>query len=130
MSHVIHQEITVDADRARVYHALTDAEEFGKVTGGAVTLSAEAGSAFSLFGDHITGRNVELEPDRRLVQAWRAASWPEGSYSLVHFQLEDGGDHVTRLVLDHTSFPEDAYDHLAAGWDTMYWEPLKRHLSS
>jgi uncharacterized protein YndB with AHSA1/START domain len=30
MSHVIHQEITVDADRARVYQALTDAEEFGR----------------------------------------------------------------------------------------------------
>jgi uncharacterized protein YndB with AHSA1/START domain len=130
MSHVIHQEITVDADRARVYQALTDAEEFGQVTGGAVTLTADAGSAFSLFGDHITGRNIELVPDRRLVQAWRAASWPEGRYSIVEFQLEDGGGDVTKLVLDHTSFPEEAHDDLATGWGKMYWEPLKRYLSS
>jgi uncharacterized protein YndB with AHSA1/START domain len=130
MSHVIHQEITVDADCARVYQALTDAEEFGQVTGGAVTLTADAGSAFSLFGDHITGRNIELVPNRRLVQAWRAASWPEGQYSIVQFQLEDGGGGVTTLVLDHTSFPEEAHDDLAAGWIKMYWEPLKQHLSS
>ncbi|HEX3976750.1 MAG TPA: SRPBCC domain-containing protein [Solirubrobacteraceae bacterium] len=130
MSHVIHQEITVDADRARVYHALTDAEEFGQVTGGAVTLTADAGSAFSLFGEHITGRNIELVPDRRLVQAWRAGSWPEGRYSIVQVQLEDGGGGVTKLVLDHSSFPEEAHDDLAAGWGKMYWEPLKRYLKS
>lgn len=130
MSHVIHQEITVDADPARVYQALTDAEQFGQVTGGAVTLTADAGSAFSLFGEHITGRNIELVPDRRLVQAWRAASWPEGRYSIVQFELGDGGGGVTKLVLNHTSFPEEAHDELAAGWTRMYWDPLKQYLSS
>jgi uncharacterized protein YndB with AHSA1/START domain len=130
MSHVIHQEIMVHADPARVYQALTDAEQFGQVIGGAVTLTADAGAAFSLFDEHITGRNVELVPDRRLVQAWRAASWPEGRYSIVHFELKDGGGGVTRLVLDHTSFPEEAHDDLAAGWVKMYWEPLKQYLSS
>jgi uncharacterized protein YndB with AHSA1/START domain len=131
MPQVIHQEITVDADRARVYEALTDAEQFGELTGGgAVTLTADAGSAFSLFGGHITGRNVELVRDRRLVQAWRAASWPEGNYSIVTFQFEDGGDGATKLVFDHTGFPEEAHDDLAAGWVKMYWEPLKRYLSA
>jgi uncharacterized protein YndB with AHSA1/START domain len=131
MRHAIHQEITVDADRARVYEALTDARQFGELTGGgAVTLTADGGSAFSLFGGHITGRNVELVQDRRLVQAWRAASWPEGNYSIVNFQLEDAGPGATKLIFDHTSFPEENYDDLAAGWVKMYWEPLNRYLSA
>jgi uncharacterized protein YndB with AHSA1/START domain len=129
MPQAIHQEITIDAGPARVYQALTDAEQFGELTGAAVTLVADAGASFSLFGGHITGRNVELVPDRRLVQAWRAASWPEGVYSIVNFQLEQDDGGATRLVFDHTGFPEEAHDELASGWVKMYWDPLKRYVS-
>jgi uncharacterized protein YndB with AHSA1/START domain len=130
MPRAIHQEIKIDADPARVYAALTDRKQFGELTGrGAATLTADAGAPFELFDGHITGRNVELVPDRRLVQAWRAASWPEGMYSIVNFQLEGDDGKRTRLVFDHTGFPEEAHDELAAGWDKMYWEPLRRYLS-
>jgi uncharacterized protein YndB with AHSA1/START domain len=130
MPPAIHQEITINADPGRVFKALTDPRQFGELTGrGAEALTAEAGAPFSLFDGHITGRNVELVPHRRLVQAWRAASWPEGVYSIVNFQLEGDGGAETRLVFDHTGFPEEAYDELAAGWGKMYWEPLKRYLS-
>jgi uncharacterized protein YndB with AHSA1/START domain len=129
MPPAIHQEVTISADPARVYKALTDARQFGEVTGAdGVTLTAEPGAPFSLFGGHITGCNVELVPDRRLVQAWRAAAWPEGVYSIVNFQL-DGDGEETRLTFDHTGYPEDAHDELSAGWPKMYWEPLKRYVS-
>lgn len=130
MANAIHQEIKLDANPARVYKALTDPAQFGELTGrSAAALTADAGAPFSLFDGHITGRNVELVPDSRVVQAWRAASWPEGRYSIVHFQLEAGGREQTRLVFDHTGYPEDAHDELAAGWGKMYWEPLQRYLS-
>lgn len=130
MPNAIHQEIKIDAEPGRVYKALTDPEQFGKLTGRrALELVADAGAPFALFDGDITGLNVELVPDRRLVQAWRAASWPEGMYSIVKFQLEPDGGKQTRLVFDHTGFPEEAHDGLAAGWDKMYWEPLKRYLS-
>jgi uncharacterized protein YndB with AHSA1/START domain len=130
VSHSIHQEVTFDVDRARVYRVLTDARQFAEVTGaGPVTLSADAGEPFSLFGGHITGRNVELVPDRRLVQAWRAGSWPDGVYSIVNFGLEDDGPGATKLLFDHAGFPDEAHDELAAGWVKMYWEPLKRYLT-
>ena len=63
----------LQGDRKRVYEALTDAKQFNKVVmlsaamqsgmapaGKPVELSPEAGGAFSAFGGHITGRNVEL----------------------------------------------------------------------
>jgi uncharacterized protein YndB with AHSA1/START domain len=127
----IHQEIEIDAQPARVYKALTDPAEFGELTGqGAAALTADAGAPFSLFDGHITGRTVESVADRRLVQAWRAASWPDGVYSIVNFQLQaDGDDEQTRLVFDQAGFPEEAHDELASGWHKMYWEPLKRYLS-
>lgn len=129
MAHTIHQEVLIDADRARVFHALTDERQFADLTGAdAVSLEPEPGEPFSLFDGHITGRNVELVADRRLVQAWRAATWPEGVYSIVNFGLEDA-ERGTKVVFDHTGFPEEAHDDLEAGWVKMYWEPLKRYLA-
>ena len=125
----IHQEVTFDADRGRVYKALTHAGEFSEFTGAeAASLDPVPGAPISLFGGHITGCNVELVPDRRLVQAWRAASWDDGRYSIVSFQLDDDGSAATKLVCDHVGFPDAAHDELAGGWEKMYWAPLKRYL--
>ena len=130
MPNSIHHEITINAAPARVFGALTDQTQFGELTGAPVArLSALEGDPIELFGGHITGRNVEIVPQRRLVQAWRAASWPEGVYSIVRFELGSGDAGKTALAFDHTGFPEAAHDELDAGWHKMYWEPLARYLS-
>ncbi len=121
----IHQEIDLAASPDRVYAALLDAKQFGALTGGLATeISREAGGAFSVFGGHIVGRQVELVPGRRIVQAWRVVDWPEGVYSIARFELrpQQGG---TRLIFDHTGFPPDLRDHLASGWEDHYWKALR-----
>ena len=129
MSASIHQEVTFNANAKRVYAALTESERFAAVTGGApAQISAEAGGAFSCFGGMITGRNVELVPGRRIVQAWRAGNWAEGVYSMVRFELQEQGAQ-TRLVFDQAGFPEDQRAHLEGGWQQMYWEPLRKYLA-
>ena len=131
----IHQEVLIKASPARVYQALTDAKQFGKVTefsipgaGASTTISSEAGGAFSLFGGVILGRHIELVPNERLVQAWREKSWAPGVYSVARFQLIDQGS-STKLVFDHTGFPQGAAGHLAPGWWSHYWEPLQKYLA-
>jgi transposase-like protein len=52
-----------------------------------VGLALVEGGPFSLFGGHITGRQVELVPDQLVVQAWRAKTWPAGVYSIARFEL-------------------------------------------
>ena len=125
----IHQEVAFKASPRRVYEALTDAKQFSQATGGAPTeMTAGAGGAFSCFGGMIVGRHIELVPNQRIVQAWRVGNWDPGVYSIVRFELkEQGGE--TRLVFDHTGFPEDNRDHLDAGWVSNYWEPLKKYLA-
>lgn len=127
MSASIHQEVVVPAQPAQVYAALTDGKSFSAFTGGApAEIDNRAGGAFSLFGDRVTGRNIELVQDRLVVQAWRPESWRTGLYSLVTFALsaEDDG---TRIVFDQHGHPSPEQDHLAAGWSRMYWEPLQAH---
>jgi uncharacterized protein YndB with AHSA1/START domain len=134
----IRQSIQFTAPKHRVYAALTDSAQFHKLTllslaamGGAgqpTAIGARAGEAFTLFAGHIAGRQIELVPDQRIVQAWRTADWAPGWYSIAHFELSDDGG-TTRLDFNHTGFPKGQAEHLAEGWQSHYWQPLARFLA-
>jgi uncharacterized protein YndB with AHSA1/START domain len=125
----IHQEVVIKASRKRVYEALTDEAQFRKISGGMDTkISREAGGAFSLFGGVITGRHIELVPGERIVQAWRS-EWAPGEYSIVRFVLKEQGSD-TKIVFDHTGFPQGKAEHLASGWKEHYWDGLAQYFAS
>jgi activator of HSP90 ATPase len=120
----IHQETTFSAPPSRIYGALVDPKQFAEITGAPASGDSTEGAAFSAFGGHITGRHIELAPDKRVVQAWRAKTWPEGVYSIVRFELLPEGK-GTKLVFDHDGFPEGQQDHLSNGWRSMYWDKIR-----
>ena len=136
----IHQETFFKVSRQRIYNALIDAQQFQKVqllsgtTAGIdlqakpAQISRETGGPFSIFGDYIVGRQLELVPGQRIVQAWREISWDPGIYSIVRFELKEHGS-GTKLIFDHTGFPAGSGEHLAVGWKAHYWEPLEEFLS-
>lgn len=125
----IHQEVDFQAPPARIYRALLDAKQFGAFTRDTAQVQPRAGEAFKLFGGRIEGRNVELVPNQRIVQAWRPAEWLAGVYSIVKFELvpRDSG---TRIILDHAGFTEDKWEGLSSGWQEHYWEPLHKYLNT
>jgi uncharacterized protein YndB with AHSA1/START domain len=137
----IHQEVTFAATPKRVYDALTDAKQFEQVVhlsdamkshmppnAPPAKISAEPGGAFSTFGGIITGRQIELVPNQRIVQAWRPMYWDPGVYSIVKFELAESGS-ATKLTLDHRGFPDGAGQSLLDGWNKNYWEPLAKFLA-
>jgi activator of HSP90 ATPase len=124
----IHHELTFSAPPSRVYQALVDSHVFAQMTGAPASGDGAEGAAFSLFGGHITGRHVELSPNKRIVQAWRAKTWPEGLYSVVRFELTPDGS-GTKLVFDHDGFPEDMKEHLSQGWHANYWDKIKSYVA-
>jgi activator of HSP90 ATPase len=82
-------------------------------------------SVLALWG-HIIGRNMELLPNHRIVQAWRVVTWPEGVHSIAKFELKPHGS-GTQLMFDHIGFPEGLHDHLADGWESNYCLLLKKY---
>src|ERR1700733_13772954 len=140
-SAAIHQELTFKASPHAVYEALMSSQQFDAITrlSDAVTLvtaadakptsiSREVGGPFTLFGGYITGRNLELLDDERLVQSWRAQSWGAGDYSIVKFVLRANGGE-TRLVFDHRGFPDGGGTPRPRGWYPHYWDPLSKYLA-
>jgi activator of HSP90 ATPase len=125
----IHQEVDFKTPPARIYEVLLDAKQFSAVTKSTAEIQPQPGAAFKLFGGVIEGRNIELAPNQRIVQAWRPAYWPAGVYSIVKFELV-ARDSGTRIILDHTGFTEDKWQGLNEGWPMRYWEPLHKYLNA
>jgi activator of HSP90 ATPase len=124
----LHQEVDFKASPERIYAALLDSKQFAAFTAMPAEIDPNAGGAFTTFGGLVAGRNVELIPNQRVVQAWRPTHWDSGVYSIVRFELKGQGSE-TKLVLDHCGFPEGEFDHLDHGWKLRYWDPLTKFLT-
>jgi activator of HSP90 ATPase len=123
----IRQSVTFRASPHDVYEALMDAKKHAKFTGGKASISREVGGKFSVFDGYAEGVNLQLVPDKKIVQSWRASDWPEGHYSEVTFLFKEieGGTHLT---FNQTGVPEEQYDDVSQGWRDYYWAPMKEML--
>ena len=74
----LHDEVMVKTSPQHIYELLLDSKQFTALTGAPAEIDPKAGGAFSMFGGLIVGRNIELVPNQRIVQAWRPSSWDPG----------------------------------------------------
>ena len=119
----------MDAVQFHKVSLLSEAVRSGMVSNMKATeIGQDIGQVFSLYGGYITGRHVELVPDERIVQVWRAGSWDPGAYSIARFELKEEGP-GTKILFDHRGFPDGKAQHLAEGWNGNYWEPLTKYLA-
>jgi activator of HSP90 ATPase len=137
----LHQELVFKANRKRIYEIFTRAAQFDKMiydiqekegdTASAshpTEISRDTGGTFSLFGGRIVGRHLELVPDERIVQGWRVAYWKPGVYSIVRFDFVEQGAE-TKILFNHTGFPQGDAENLLHGWKVHYWQPLEKFLA-
>lgn len=123
----IRQTVTLPASPHEVYEALMDARIHARFTGGGAKISRKVGGAFSVFDGYAEGVNLELVPDRKIAQRWRASDWPPDHYSTLTFSLTriTGG---TRLTLRQRGVPAGQVKAISDGWREFYWAPLKTML--
>ena len=123
----IKQSVTFKVTPHEVYEALMDSDKHSLFTGSKAKISREIGGKFTAFDGYSEGTNLELIPDKKIVQTWRASDWPEGHYSRVSFSLKEleGG---TRLTFTQTGVPEEQFEDISQGWRDYYWKPMKEML--
>ena len=120
----VRQTITFKAPPHDVYEALMDSRKHSKFTGDKASISRKVGGKFSAFDGYSEGTNLELEPDNKIVQTWRASDWPEGHYSKVAFTFKEIPN-GTRLSFVQTGIPEKQFNYISQGWRDYYWAPMK-----
>ena len=123
----IKQTVTFKATPHEIYEALMDSRKHSKFTEGKATISKKVGGKFSISDGYIEGTNLDLVPDEKIAQSWRASDWQEGHYSKVTFKLSKV-ERGTRLDFTQTGVPGDQYEDISQGWKDYYWGPMKEFL--
>ena len=112
---------SIPATPDEIYMALTNPITIELWTGETAEMSTEPGSEFSMWDGSITGKNVEFEPGKKIVQQWYFEGESDNSIVTIKLHPDKGGSSVE---LRHTNIPDTAYNDIAEGWDDSYFGPL------
>src|SRR5512143_1622161 len=98
--------IVLPATAEQIYSAWLTSEGHSEMTGSAARVDGKVGGKFSAWDGYISGRTLELEPSRRILQAWRTTEFPEGAPDSRLEVLLLPAEGRTKLTLIHTDIPE------------------------
>jgi activator of HSP90 ATPase len=129
MLKIVQQSVEMPASPGALYSMYLDPVQHAAFTGGgAASITAAPGTAWSAFDGRIHGRILALMPERQIVQSWRSFEWHDDepdSVLILTFWPSGSG---SRLDLAQVDVPERLYDTLLSGWPSRYWQPWRAYL--
>jgi uncharacterized protein YndB with AHSA1/START domain len=112
----------------RVYAAWLDSAEHSKMTGGNAAVDPNVGGEHSAWDGYASGRTLELEPGRRIVQSWRTTDFPLGAAdSRLEVHLLDVDEGRCEITLIHSDIPEGQGAKYDGGWREHYLLPMQKY---
>ena len=115
---------------AEIFNAWLESEAHSAFTGSPAHVNPGVGGEFSAWDGYISGKTLEIEPPRRILQSWRTTEFPEGSPdSLLEVLLEEIED-GTQLTLVHTNIPDGQGEDYRQGWEDYYFKPMRQYFSA
>jgi uncharacterized protein YndB with AHSA1/START domain len=112
----------ISAPPEDVYLALTNPLTIQLWTGEEAIMSTEPGSEFSLWEGSISGKNLELETNKKIVQEWYFGEQEEKSIVTIKLHPHDAG---TSAEVRHTNIPDADFDDIVDGWNNAYFGALQ-----
>jgi uncharacterized protein YndB with AHSA1/START domain len=123
----IKQKVIIPATPKEVYEALMDPKKHSAFTGSNATGDPRVGGKFTAWDGYISGRNLELDRGKRIVQEWITTEWPDGyptsRLELTLKKVKEG----TELSMVHSEVPAEQADDYEQGWFDSYWNPLRKY---
>lgn len=118
-------KLTINASKEEVYAALTNKFQIELWTGHPAVMDDQVGTEFSLWGGDISGINIEMREDYKIVQEWFFGETENPSIVTIILKKEAKS---TILTLNHTNIPSDAYDEILVGWKEYYLDSVRSFL--
>ena len=112
-----------------IYKAWLNSAEHSGMTGGLAKISVEVGGTFEAWDGYIEGRNLVLEPSKRIIQQWRTSEFKEeekDSLLEIFFEEENEG---TKITIRHSELPEHGMQY-KQGWVDSYFNPMKEYFGN
>lgn len=123
--------VTLPASPKEIYDAWLNGKKHSAMIGDKATASTKVKGKFSAWDDYITGYNIELKENKKIVQSWRTMEFPEtAENSLLVVTLEKKADNKTLLTLIQTNLPKGHARKYKEGWKENYFEPMKLYFSA
>lgn len=111
----------INSSPEEVYIALTNPATLQLWTGDPATMSTEPGSDFSLWEGSIEGKNISFEPGKKIIQQWYFGEQEEASIVTILLHPHKQG---TSAELRHINIPDEAYEDIVDGWNSVYFSSL------
>ena len=105
-----------------LYLALTNPTIIQLWSGDEAVMSTEPNTEFSLWSGDICGKNLEFEPDKKIVQEWFFGEQAEPSIVTILLHEHKQG---TSVELRHTNIPDEDYNDIIEGWNGQYFGAIQ-----
>ena len=126
---IIKQAYEINSPVEKVWEALVDPKKINGWGGGPAKMSADKGFEFSLWDGEIYGENLDVIPEKLLVQEWwsKTDNWDASTKATFKLTSRNG---KTKLELIHENVPDKSESDIDSGWKDFYLGPLKAYLES
>lgn len=112
--------IKLPAPPEEVYLALTKPTGLQLWTGAEVEFEEVPGTEFSLWDGDITGKNLEFDYGKKIVQQWYFGDYEP---SIVTIKLHEDSN-GTSLEFKQTNIPDEDFDDFTEGLDSYFFSGL------
>ena len=122
--------VNLDAAPNKLYEAWLSSREHGNFIGDTARIAAKVGGKFSVWDGYITGKTMELEPSKRIVQSWRTTEFsdddPDSVIEIIITKTKTG----SKLTINHSNLPQGQAPEYKQGWKEYYFEPMKEYFKN
>jgi uncharacterized protein YndB with AHSA1/START domain len=129
----------VRATPKRLFESWLDSREHHDITGRAAAVGSAVGDQLTALDGLITGKNLQVEPYHRIVQAWSVAAPTaapfESQVEIVLSTLMGEGaianahDDGATITVTHSGLPEGQLLFNAEWWEEAYSRPMDAYFA-
>lgn len=128
MPRTIAMSVDLPASPARLHRMYLNPRLHAAFSGAPVKIAARPGAQFRAFGGKISGKILQLLPNRLIVQSWRSVHFGkrdlDSTLVLAFFPQHVGA----RIELTQVNVADRDYAGVCEGWFKYYWLPWREYL--
>jgi activator of HSP90 ATPase len=111
----------------KLYQAWLSSFLHSEMIGSESVIDPVVGGSFKIWDNYISGKTIELIPDKKIVQLWRTTEFSDDDKdSLLELDIEEVNG-MTKLTLSHSDIPDGQARDYKQGWIEYYFDQMKEY---
>ena len=119
----------IPASAKEIYTGWLDSKIHTAFTGAKAKVDPKVNGKFTAWDDYISGTNLELVPNKKIVQAWRSTEFPENHPDSKLDVILEPAAKGTKVTFVHSEIPDGQSEDYKKGWKDFYFTPMKKYYS-